>query len=251
MQTSTHKLSANAAPFDPSSLNKTANTAASVEVKTNATGQPSSNQKDKLSALANPWSPDTAISTEKSISVPAAAAVDIVFQGSTLKAPAPILKGDTDCNAFVHCFIRSVQQHPGIKLEFYNYSCGLCPLKSIFGRLSSRRADLCLKNVPMDVPPLCVAHLVERMTNSPVLAIAVSGSDNGQYDLWFEKAGATAPSVQSMSSIWMCPFFHGFAVYPLNANSAAFLQQHLKNLSDLGVIASDIYPLSFVEAKKI
>lgn len=212
-------------------------------------------EKEGLSVHAKPWSPfpETAPETPVDDSVVDIAPAKLVAretQGKEVFAPALMISKEASNNLFVHSFTIVPKKKKDIELEFYNYLCARCPLKTLYGKLSSRKADVTLRNVAGDVPPLCVAHLIEQITKAKVTSLCVN-DDFTQYEVWLDKPNMSSQVVNSLSgNLWTCPLFHGYAVFPKGDASKNYLKEYLDQFKSSPHYSKSAYPLAFVEAKE-
>lgn len=221
---------------------------------------PSKEGTDGLSIHAKPWTPSAATATaaappakNNKVDIARASWVKTeVVSHTSMDAPAPIMPKNYEVNPFEHSFVILSNEEPHVELEVYNYKCARCPLRTLFGRLSSRKADLTIANVAHDIPPVCLAHLLEQVTKTRVVALVPSDhSDARHYDLWLEKTSACSAFISALNGmLWTCPMFHGFAVAAKNEKAQAFMKEYLKQLQDMPESDTSLYPLTFVEAKE-
>lgn len=212
--------------------------------------------KEGLSVHAKPWSP----CPEKTVGpAPEVNFVDITpvtwvkvdLLGKEVMGPAPLISKEASNNLFIHSFVVVPRKNIGVELELFNYLCSRCPLRTLFGKLSSRKADVILRNIAPDVPPLCIAHLVEQITNTKVAALYVNVAEGTQYALWLEKPNMSSQVVNTISgTLWMSPMYHGFAVFPKNDEAKKFLGEYLAVLKASCEDDKCPFPFCFIEAKE-
>ncbi|KEG09980.1 hypothetical protein DQ04_04351030 [Trypanosoma grayi] len=204
--------------------------------------------RGSLSIHAKPWSPtpesglnqeegDTYIQLEKGwIKVP--------YRGKMVVAPVAFKEMSS---LFVHSLTVRPIEKPRIHLGLFNYLCARCATRSFFGRLSCRGADVILKGVAGDIPPLRIAHLIEQVTGDVVCALFTEG-DHFEYELWLEKPENAAHLVSTVSgALWTCPMFHGYAVHTKTEDEKTFLREYIASLKE-GFPEPTPYPMCCVEA---
>lgn len=212
-------------------------------------------EREGLSVHAEPWSPVPELNPLENLVVdivpPTWTTVD--YLGVEVPAPMPIIvKKDDSISMFVHLFSVYPRNDRQVHIDLYNYQCARCPLKTLFGRISSRKADIILRNVSPDIPPLCIAHMIEQITKARITALCVNEADLAQFDVWLDKPNMSSAVVNALSgTLWTCPMFHGFAAYPKNAKAKALLEDYMAKLRDSlpADEGTPIYPLTFVEAR--
>ncbi|CCW63942.1 unnamed protein product, partial [Phytomonas sp. EM1] len=214
-------------------------------------------EKEGLSVYAKPWRPfsegvvDAITVDDKVIDFAPPSFLKVQLGGAEVSAPAPIISKEVADNIFVH--VTTVIPRANLSTEFklLYYLCGRCPLRSLFGRLSSRKADVSLRNIAPDIPPLCIAHLMEQLIKIKVAAIYYNEADSSQYDVWFDKPNVSSHVVEVINErLWTSPMFHGFAVLLKGEESKTFLKNYLDELKKSEQSKKCPYPLSFVEVKE-
>ncbi|CCW69725.1 unnamed protein product [Phytomonas sp. Hart1] len=214
-------------------------------------------EKEGLSIYAKPWRPpsetvlDPIIVDDKVTDFTPPSFLKVEQGGTGVYVPAPIISKEVSDNIFVH--VSTVIPRTNLSAEFklINYLCGRCPLKSLFGRLSSRKADVNLRNIAPDIPPLCIAHLIEQQIKAKVTAIYYNDADGSQYDIWLDKPNISSHVVEMINErLWTCPMFHGFAVLLKGEESKTYLKNYLDALKKSEYSKKCPYPLSFVEVKE-
>ncbi|RNE96369.1 hypothetical protein TraAM80_09834 [Trypanosoma rangeli] len=205
-------------------------------------------EKAGISIHAKPWSPspetglrqkegDAYIHLKKGW-------VRVPYRGEMVISPVAFKE---IANDFVHSLTVKPIEKPRIQLELYNYHCARCASHSFFGRLSCRGADVTLKGIAGDIPPLCVAHLLEQVTGNVVCALFTEG-DYLNYEVWLEnpdKANVFAKTISD--AMWTCPMFHGYAVHTKTEDGKAFLHEYISSLKD-DFPEETPYPMRCVEA---
>ncbi|KAG8341190.1 hypothetical protein TRVL_07981 [Trypanosoma vivax] len=205
-------------------------------------------EKGSLSAYAKPWSP----TTESGFSQAGDDGYTqlkqewsrVPYRGEMVVAPLPFKEMT---NLFVHSLTVKPLTKPRIQLELFNYLCARCTTRTFFGRLSCREADITLRWVADDVPPLRIAHLIEQITDVPVCALFIE-KNSDKYELWLEKPEKATHVVETISgALWTCPMFHGYAVHTKTDEEKEFLLNYITSLKE-GFPETSPYPMRFVEA---
>lgn len=196
-----------------------------------------SGEKDGLSVHAKPWSPipesETIGPSEYFVEVASPSWTIAKIDGREVAAPSPMVSKEFSHTLLAHPQTIKPKGTSGVELEFMSYLCGRCPLKTLFGKLSSRKADVTLMNVAVDVPPLCLAHLVEQVTTAKVTALYVNDAENFQYELWLDKPTFASQVVETVTgALWTCPMLHGYAVVAKDNASKKFLSNYVQSLKE-------------------
>ncbi|KAG5481528.1 hypothetical protein LSCM1_05547 [Leishmania martiniquensis] len=213
--------------------------------------------KDSLSAYAKPWSPHpemavpSMVVSENEVAIHPGSWSAMTVDGKEVVTPSPMITRKSSTNLFAH----SVSVHPkGLKtveLELFNYTCGRCTLRTLYGRLSSRQPDVTMRNISVDVPPLCVAHLIEQITKAKVTALHLNESEGTHYDIWLDKPNLSAQLVESISgSVWAAPMHHGYAVMGKNEEGKRYLRNYVERLRDSKPVGGNVYDVGLVEVKE-
>ncbi|RNE99936.1 uncharacterized protein Tco025E_08996 [Trypanosoma conorhini] len=223
---------------------------ASSPSKKNLNASEGSKKREKggISIHAKPWSPspETGLSPKEGDTYTHLKKgwVKVPYRGEMVIAPVAFKE---IANDFVHSLTVKPIEKPRIQLELYNYHCARCATHSFFGRLSCRGADVILKGIAGDIPPLCVAHLLEQVTGAVVCALFTEG-DYLDYEIWLEnpdKANFFAKTISD--AMWTCPMFHGYAVHTRTEDGKAFLHEYISSLKD-DFPEETPYPMRCVEA---
>ncbi|ORC87786.1 uncharacterized protein TM35_000201950 [Trypanosoma theileri] len=205
-------------------------------------------EKGSLSVYAKPWSPtpeggltqgenDAYCHLKKEW-------VKVSYRGEMVVAPLAFMETN---NIFVHSFTLRPLEKPGVQFQIFNYLCGRCTTRSFFGRLSCRNADVTLKGIAGDIPPLRIAHLIEQVTGVVVSALFTEG-DYTEYELWLEKPEKATHVVNTVSgALWSCPMFHGYAVHAKTDEDKKFLNEYITSIKNIFPEPSP-YPMCCVEA---
>lgn len=183
---------------------------------------------------------------------PAAWCTAAVVNGVKEAVPVPMVPSEVSDNEFVHSLPVVPTSDPEALLAFFTYKCARCPLRTLYGRLSSRRADVTVTNVAPDIPPLCLAHLLEQVSKVRITALVASQiTVSTQYDIWLDKTSMASPLIAAVNGLlWTCPMPHGFAVVASNERAKVFLQAYLTDLKKAPESAQSSYPLTCVEVKE-
>ncbi|CCD16531.1 unnamed protein product [Trypanosoma congolense IL3000] len=205
-------------------------------------------EKASLSIHAKPWSPnpDSGLSQEEGDTYIQLKKdwTKVEYDGNNVVAPVPFKEMGS---LFVHSLTVRPLDKPSIHLELFNYLCARCATKSFFGRLSCRAADVIIKWVAADVPPLRIAHLLEQVTGATVSALFTEKGKCG-YELWLENPEMSKHVVATVSgALWTCPMFHGYAVFAKADEEKAFLLDYINSLVE-DFPEPTPYPMRFVEA---
>ncbi|EAN98659.1 hypothetical protein C3747_23g110 [Trypanosoma cruzi] len=205
-------------------------------------------EKGSLSIHAKPWSPspETGLNQKEGDTYTHLKKgwVKVPYRGEMVIAPVAFKE---IANDFVHSLTVRPIEKPRIHLELYNYHCARCATHSFFGRLSCRDADVILKGIAGDIPPLCVAHLIEQVTGAVVCALFTKG-DCLDYEIWLETPDKAAHFAKTISdAMWTCPMFHGYAVHTKTEEEKAFLHEYISSLKD-DFPEETPYPMRCVEA---
>lgn len=213
--------------------------------------------KDSLSAYAKPWSPHPEVAvapivpTESEVAIHPGSWAAMTVDGKEVMAPSPMVPKETSNNLFAH----SCSIHPkglkSVELELFKYACARCTLKTLYGRLSSRQPDVTMRNVCVDVPPLCVAHLIEQITKAKVTALHLNESEGSHYDIWLDKPTMSAQLVESMSDcVWTTPMSHGYAVVGKNDEGKRYLRNYVDRLRDSKPAGANAYDVALLEVRE-
>ncbi|KAG5503807.1 hypothetical protein JIQ42_07324 [Leishmania sp. Namibia] len=213
--------------------------------------------KDSLSAYAKPWSPHPEVAvppvgvSENEVNIHPGSWSAMTVDGKEVITPSPMVTRKSSTNLFAH----SVSIHPkglkGVELELFNYTCARCTLKTLYGRLSSRQPDVTMRNVSVDVPPLCIAHLIEQITKAKVTALHLSESEGTHYDIWLDKPNLSAQLVEYISgSVWATPMHHGYAIMGKNEEGKRYLRNYVEGLRESKPAGSNVYDVALVEVKE-
>ncbi|KAG5481836.1 hypothetical protein LSCM4_06912 [Leishmania orientalis] len=213
--------------------------------------------KDSLSAYAKPWSPHPEVAvppvgvSENEVNIHPGSWSAMTVDGKEVITPSPMVTRKSSTNLFAH----SVSIHPkglkGVELELFNYTCARCTLKTLYGRLSSRQPDVTMRNVSVDVPPLCIAHLIEQITKAKVTALHLNESEGTHYDIWLDKPNLSAQLVEYISgSVWATPMHHGYAIMGKNEEGKRYLRSYVERLRESKPAGSNVYDVALVEVKE-
>lgn len=213
--------------------------------------------KESLSAFAKPWSPhpEVTVSTipppENEVAIHPGSWTSSVVEGKEVQTPSPMVPKESNNNSFAHSFSIHPKGLKSVELEVFNYVCGRCPLKTLYGRLSSRQPDVTMRNVAMDVPPLCVAHLIEQITKAKVTALCVNEVEGTHYDIWLDKPNMAPVLTESISGcVWTCPMHHGYAVLGKGEEGKKYLRNYVERLKDSKPEGPNVYEVALVEVKE-
>ncbi|KAL7704567.1 hypothetical protein N2W54_002324 [Lotmaria passim] len=216
-----------------------------------------SGAKESLSAFAKPWSPhpEVAVATvpplENEVTIHPGSWSTTNVEGKDVQTPSPMVPKEASNNSFAHSFSIHPKGLKNVELELYNYICGRCPLKTLYGRLSSRQPDVTMRNVVMDIPPLCVAHLIEQVTKAKVTALCVNEVEGTHYDIWLDKPNMAPVLTESMSGcVWTCPMHHGYAVLGKGEEGKKYLRNYVERLKDSRPEGSNVYDVALVDVKE-
>nr|CAJ2470556.1 unnamed protein product [Leishmania braziliensis] len=213
--------------------------------------------KDSLSAFAKPWSPHPEV-TVTPIVIPESEVIihpgswsATIVDGKEVIAPSPMVLRKSSTNLFAHSFFIHPKGLKTVELELFNYSCARCTVKTLYGRLSSRQPDATMRNVSVDVPPLCVAHLIEQITKVKVTALHLNESEGAHYDIWLDKPNMSTQLVELISgNLWATPMHHGYAVMGKNEEGKRYLRSYVERLRDSKPAGSNVYDTALVEVKE-
>ncbi|KAK7195065.1 hypothetical protein NESM_000429400 [Novymonas esmeraldas] len=213
--------------------------------------------KDSLSAYAKPWSPHPEVAVapvvppENEIAIHPGSWAPVIVEGREVTAPSPMVPRDSNSNLFAHSFSLHPKGLKSVELELFNYNCARCTLRTLYGRLSSRQPDVTMQNVSVDVPPLCVAHLIEQITKAKVTALHLNESEGSHYDIWLDKPNLSAQLVESVSGcVWASPMHHGYAVMGKNDEGRKYLRNYVERLRDSRPGGPNVYDVALVEVKE-
>lgn len=143
--------------------------------------------------------------------------------------------------------------NPNLELRVYTYLSELRTAKAHYGKISSRRADITIKNVPVDVPPLCISRIVEDIIGPAgrLIAINFSDIDEYHYDIWLDKNTPVSAVVDQLAnSLLAFPMSHGYAVYFKGEGERKFIADYLQNYyaQDLGHV--EVFPTMLAKVQK-
>ncbi|KPA76175.1 hypothetical protein ABB37_07935 [Leptomonas pyrrhocoris] len=213
--------------------------------------------KESLSAFAKPWSPHPEVTVapipppENEVAIHPGSWTVANVEGKDIQTPSPMVPKDMSSNSYAHSYSIHPKGLKNVELELFNYVCGRCPLKTLYGRLSSRQPDVTMRNVAMDVPPLCVSHLIEQVTKAKVTALCVNEMEGSHYDIWLDKPNMAPVLLESMSDcVWTCPMFHGFAVVGKGEEGKKYLRNYVERLNDSRPEGSNVCKVALVEVKE-
>ncbi|GET87624.1 hypothetical protein, conserved [Leishmania tarentolae] len=213
--------------------------------------------KDSLSAYAKPWSPHPEVTVNPIVAPDNEVAIHpgswsaITVDGKEVIAPSPMVPRKSNTNLFAHSFSIHPKGLKTVELELLNYTCARCTLKTLYGRLSSRQPDVTMRNVSVDVPPLCIAHLIEQITKAKVTALHLNESEGPHYDIWLDKPNLSTQLVEFISgSLWATPMHHGYAVMGKNEEGKRYLRNYVERLRDSKPSGSNVYDVALVEVKE-
>lgn len=225
-----------------------------------APGEPigaSPTEAERLSIHAKPWTPnevyeDTGRAGKvKEIDVSYDIRM-IEYMGKELAAPIFINSGSLEETIDTFETVRPLS-HPDAELHIYYYPSQIRTAKAYYGKISSRKADVTLRNIPADVPPLCASRIIENIVSSvgKLIAIYFSDIDGYHYDIWLDKAGTAPVVVEKLSnSLWTFPMSHGYAVYFKGDAEKKFVNEYIEKFSSQDFGDSEVLPALLVEAKK-
>ncbi|KPI83959.1 hypothetical protein ABL78_6990 [Leptomonas seymouri] len=212
--------------------------------------------KESLSAFAKPWSPHPEVTVptipppENEVAIHPGSWVTINVEGKDMQAPSPMVPKETTNNSYAHSYCVHPKGLKTVELELFNYVCGRCPLKTLYGRLSSRQPDVTIRNVVMDIPPLRIAHLIEQITKAKVTALCANEADGTHYDIWLDKPNMAPVLVDSISGcVWTCPMYHGYAVLGKGEEGKKYLRNYVERLNDSRPEGSNVYEVALVEVE--
>lgn len=164
-------------------------------------------------------------------------------------APALLFPRDVTISPFEHMYCVYPSDALDVELELYFYLCSRCSLKTLYGRLSSRKADLVISGIAQDIPPISIAHLIEQITTAKIVALIVSDTETYQIEMWIERPNQASQVVSILEcGLWTCPMFHGYAVYCKNERNKQYVEAYLERLRKLPGAEQTIYPTCFAEA---
>jgi hypothetical protein len=214
--------------------------------------------KEPLSAFAKPWSPHPEVTVvapipppENEVAVHPGSWSTSTVEGKDVQTPSPMIPKEMSNNSFTHSFSIHPKGLKTVELELFNYVCLRCPLKTLYGRLSSRQPDVTMRNVVMDIPPLCVAHLIEQITKAKVTALCVNDAEGTHYDIWLDKPNMAPVLVESISGcVWTCPMHHGYAVLGKGEEGKKYIRNYVERLRDSRPEGSNVYEVALVEVKE-
>ncbi|KAG5508198.1 hypothetical protein JKF63_05453 [Porcisia hertigi] len=213
--------------------------------------------KDSLSAYAKPWNPHPEVTVtpivapENEVSIHPGSWSSTTVDGKQVITPSPMMPRKSSTNLFAHSFSVHPKGLKAVELEIFNYTCGRCILRTLYGRLSSRQPDVTMRNVSVDVPPLCVAHVIEQITKAKVTALHLNESDGAHYDIWLDKPNLAAQLVELMSGcLWTTPMHHGYAVLGKTEEGKRYLRSYVDRLRDSKPAGSNVYDVALVEVKE-
>ncbi|KAH9599283.1 hypothetical protein LSM04_003389 [Trypanosoma melophagium] len=219
-----------------------------VKKSINATETVKRMEKGSLSVHAKPWSPTPESGPNQREAENYCHLqkewVKVSYRGKMVVAPLPFMETN---NLFVHSFTIRPIEKPALQFQIFNYLCGRCTTRSFFGRLSCRNADVTLKGIAGDIPPLRIAHLIEQVTGVVVSALFTEG-DYSEYELWLEKPEKATHIVNTVSgALWSCPMFHGYAVHTKTDEEKKYLNEYITSIKEILPEPSP-YPMCCVEA---
>lgn len=145
------------------------------------------------------------------------------------------------------------QGYPNVELRLYYYSSQIRTAKAYYGKISSRKADVTLRNVALDVPPLCFSRIIEHIVNNvgKLIAIHFSESDGPHFDIWLDKAGTAGSVAEKLSnSLWTLPMGRGYAVYLKGPAERTFFKHFSETFSSNVSGDEKKFPILLVNAKK-
>lgn len=219
------------------------------------------NERLSMSVNAKPWDPKDAFAVNRSGK---SKLIDVSFEickieymGKKLSAPIflnfPSKPGPLEETLETFETVNP-SSDPKVELQVYFYPSQIRTAKAYYGKISSRKADVTLRNIPADVPPLCASRIIENIVNTvgKLIAIFFSDSDGYHYDIWLDKAGSAAGVVEKLSnSLWTFPMSHGYAVYCKGDAEKKFVEDYIEKFSAQKNFGTDeVLPALLVEAKK-
>ncbi|AYU77838.1 hypothetical protein LdCL_170013300 [Leishmania donovani] len=213
--------------------------------------------KDSLSAYAKPWSPHPEVTVtpvvagENEVAIHPGSWSATTVDGKEVITPSPMVPRKSSTNLFAHSFSIHPKGLKSVELELFNYACARCTLRTLYGRLSSRQPDVTMRNVSVDVPPLCIAHLIEQITKAKVTALHLNESEGPHYDIWLDKPNLSTQLVEFISgSLWATPMHHGYAVMGKNEEGKRYLRNYVERLRDSKPPGPNVYDVALVEVKE-
>lgn len=214
-------------------------------------------ENERLSVHAKPWVPGTGVYPEsnpvdKSREIEVSDKIRMIkYMGKDLAAPVFI---DIPLEEPIDTFetVRP-KSHPGVKLQVYFYYSHIRTAKTYYGKISSRKADVTLKNIPADIPPLCVGRVIENIVNGigKLIALHFSDLDGYHYDIWLDKAGSANQVVERLcNSLWTFPMSHGYAVFFPGGAEKKFVHEFIEGFYAQDFGTREVLPALLVSAKK-
>lgn len=213
--------------------------------------------KDSLSAYAKPWSPHPEVTvtplvaSDNEVAIHPGSWAGMTVDGKEVITPSPMVPRKSSTNLFAHSFSVHPKGLKSVELELFSYTCGRCTLRTLYGRLSSRQPDVTMRNVSVDVPPLCIAHLIEQIAKAKVTALHLNESEGPHYDIWLDKPNLSTQLVEYISgSVWATPMHHGYAVMGKNEEGKRYLRNYVERLRDSKPPGPNVYDVALVEVKE-
>eukprot|EP00796_Vickermania_ingenoplastis_P011182 gene11182-7759_t len=210
-------------------------------------------ENERLSVHAKPWNPkeafDDSSRSGKAKEIEVSYGIRTIdYMGRKLAAPIfidfPMKPGCFEETLDTFETVRPTT-HPNVELHVYFYPSQIRTAKAYYGKISSRKADVTLRNIPADVPPLCASRIIENIVSNvgKLIAIHFSDTDGYHYDIWLDKAGTAPMVVEKLSnSLWTFPMSHGYAVYFKGDNEKRYAQEYIEKYSSQEFGNSEVLP---------